>query len=328
MPRDTLSGHEGLGLAIPILQAPIGNAGTAILAAEVSRAGGLGALALTWTSPPAARSLVSEVRALTDRPFQVNFVLSFEARSLPAALEAGAPVVTFSWGLPVQQAPLVRSFGAKLGVQVSTREGARQALDIGVDFLICQGVEAGGHVQATQSLWKTLPIVCEEAGATPVFAAGGLTVGADIARAVLLGATGGMLGTRFVACVESAAHPTYKDLLLTAQSENSTLTMCFDGGWPDAPHRVLRNKTLEDWEAAGCPSNGARPGNDDVIAVYPEAGPVKRYQDTPPLQGMTGAVTEMCLYAGTGVGAIRDVPKAGDLVARLWAECAATLNAS
>lgn len=315
------SSLTSLGFSVPILQAPIGSAAGPALAAAVSEAGGLGALALTWASPSNARDLVQEVKRRTVNPFQVNYVLTFEVASLVAALEAGAPIITFSWGLPNAEVAVVRSYGAKFGVQVSTRDGAKRALDLGADFLICQGVEAGGHVQATQSLWKVLPEICEEAGPLSVIAAGGLATGRDIARALSCGAVAGMLGTRFLASAESLAHQAFKQMLLNAKSEDSTLTQCFDLGWPYALHRVLRNKTLNDWEAAGCPPSGRRPGEGDVVAVSSEGKQVMRYADTPPIAGMTGALDQLCLYAGTGCGQIHDVPAAGELVARLWKEC-------
>lgn len=315
-----------LDLEVPILQAPIGSTAGVDLAAAVSEAGGLGALALTWMTPADAGLWVREIRRRTAKPFQVNFVLAFEPKALPAALEAGAPVVTFSWGMPREQVGLVRSFGARLGVQVSTRSGARQALDLGADFLICQGVEAGGHVQATQELWKMLPAVCAEAGAVPVVAAGGLAMGRDIVLALRAGAAAAMLGTRFVATAESLAHAAYKQRLVEARHEDSTLTLCFDLGWPYAAHRVLRNKTLEEWEAAGCPPSGERPGEGEVVATRPGGETIRRYEDTPALLGMTGALDELCLYAGTGCGEIVDLPPAGELVARLWAECQAFLR--
>ena|SRR5215471_5961919 len=140
-----------LGLRVPIFQAPVGGAAGPELAAAVCQAGGLGALALTWTSWEDTQRSVAEVQKRTQKPFQVNFVLAFEPKSLRCALEAGVRVVTFSWGIPAkEEIALVRSYGASYGVQVTTIDGAKRALDIGADFLICQGVEAGacaGHTK-------------------------------------------------------------------------------------------------------------------------------------------------------------------------------------
>ena len=114
-----------LGLDYPIFQAPTGSTAGSDLAAAVSKAGGLGAMGLTWTSPEEARKRVSQVRAATRRAFQVNFVLAFAPRALAAALEAGAPVVTFSWGNPEPYLGMVRAGGAQVGVQVTSIEGCR-----------------------------------------------------------------------------------------------------------------------------------------------------------------------------------------------------------
>jgi nitronate monooxygenase len=314
-------------LAIPILQAPIGSCAGAELAGQVSLAGGLGALALTWTPPQRAKSLVQAVRRMTNKPFLVNFVLAFEPHALTAALEAGAPVVGFSWGIPSQHVRLVKSFNASVGVQVSNAEGARRAVDAGADFLIAQGVEAGGHVQATQPLAHVLPDVLRHAGTTPVVAAGGLATGEDIARVLQLGASAAMLGTRFIATTESLAHPTYKKKLVDASASEATLTVCFDRGWPYAAHRVLRNATLENWEAAGCPPSGVRPGESDEVAHIQDRV-VRRYEDTPALEGMQGNVLDLCLYAGTGVGKITDIMPAGELLRGLWRDCLVAQNLS
>ncbi|MBV8341596.1 MAG: nitronate monooxygenase [Gammaproteobacteria bacterium] len=324
-PRPLILGRTPI--AKPIIQAPIGSLASTALVAAVSNAGGVGALALTWVDAAAARRLVSAVRARTSAPFIANFVLSFSPSSLPAALEAGAPVVTFSWGLPGVALATVHSFGAVAGVQVGTLEGAKRALDEGCDFLICQGVEAGGHVQSSLPLALLLQEVIAAAGDTPVVAAGGLADGADIAATIAAGASGVMLGTRFVASAESAAHSSYKAALLSAASGDTVLTGCFDGGWPYALHRVLRNTTLTEWESAGCPPVGRRPGEGDTVARLESGQPVRRYEDAPPSAAMQGDVLACCLYAGTGVGKITAIREAGELVGELWREAQSVLAA-
>jgi nitronate monooxygenase len=307
------------GLRHPIFQAPTGSIAGPELAAAVSQAGALGALALTWTPPEVAAAYVRQVRAATDNPFQVNFALAFPPTSLAAALEAGAPVVTFSWGDPAPYLPQARAAGAKVGAQVTNAAGARRMADLGVDFLLCQGLEAGGHVQSTKPLWELLPRVLEAANGLPVVAAGGIGDGAAIAQALQMGAAGAMLGTRFVATQESRAHPDYKRRLVEAAASDSALTVCFDGGWPHAAHRVLRNATLENWEAAGCPPPGQRPGEGEVVGFTRDGEPILRYEDTAPRQGFTGDVLAMCLYAGTSCAAVHDIPSAADLMERLLA---------
>ena len=103
-----------------------------------------------------------------------------------------------------------------MGVQVANREGARMALDLGIDYLVCQGTEAGGHVQSGTPLYELLPNVLDEARNTPVLAAGGIGTGQRIRTALLAGASAAVLGTRFVATQESRAHPDYKSAILKA----------------------------------------------------------------------------------------------------------------
>jgi nitronate monooxygenase len=311
-----------LGARYPILQAPTGSIAGPELAIAVANAGGVGALGLTWTDPATASDYVRQVREATAGPFQVNFALAFPPHALAASLEAGAPIITFSWGDPGPLVEMAHSFGALVGIQTTTGAAAARACELGADFLICQGVEAGGHVQASRSLNHALEEVLA-AGSIPVVAAGGIATGCDIAEVMARGASGAVLGTRFVATRESRAHGEYKEHIVRSSGTDTVLTPCYDGGWPFALHRVLRNSTLDRWESAGCPPPGARPGEGDIIARSSSGEPILRYEDTAPRQGMEGAVGEMCLYAGTGCDSIDDIPSAADLVARLWNEATA-----
>lgn len=250
-----------------------------------------------------------------------ELILRNEPVGLYPALDEGAPVVQFSWGIPTKEMiSAIRSAKAKLGMQVTSAESARAALDVGADYLVCQGTEAGGHVQATRGLYEALPIVLEEARQTPVVAAGGIGNGKGIYKALLAGASAAALGTRFVATVESNSHPDYKRALLAAYAKDTALTNCFQDGWP-AMHRALRNRTFVMWDAAGCPSPGKRPGEGDVIATRPDGSKVLRYSFRSPLRGLEGSVTECPLWAGLSVEFVKDLPPAGELVQRLWREC-------
>jgi nitronate monooxygenase len=177
-------------------------------------------------------------------------------------------------------------------------------------------------VQATKALYEVLPAVIAEAKTVPVVAAGGIANGAHIRRALLAGASGVLIGTRFVATKEAGAHDEYKGAITRAKAADTVLTVCFQDGWTNAPHRVLRNRTLEMWEAGGCPPAGKRPGEGDILATNAINGATKlRYSTLNPEPDDRGALTELALYAGQGVDAIRDIPSAGELVARLWKEC-------
>lgn len=312
---------EIFGLQYPIFQGP---AGGLALASAMSNAGALGHVGLWMLPPEAARTVVTQLRSQTKQPFIVNYLLSFEPRSLPAALDAGAPVVQFSWGLPTKEAvTAVRQARSKFGVQVGSVQGAQAALDLGADYLVAQGNEAGGHVQSSTPLYELLPRVLEAAKRTPVLVAGGISHGGTLRTALEAGASGAVMGTRLMATQESDAHTDYKTALVRAEASDTAMSVCFQEGWPGATHRTLRNGTLVRWESAGCPPVGRRPGEGDVVATQPGGAPVVRYSPVPPLRDFQGTVTDLAMYAGMGVGDVRDIPKARQLLERLWAECLA-----
>ncbi len=310
------------GLKYPIVQAP---AGGAELAAAISNAGALGHIALWAGAQQNAAASVKNLRAQTTRPFVANYVLTFAPASLPAALDAGVPVVQFSWGIPTRESvSAIRAAGARFGVQVGTAEAARAAVDAGATYLVAQGNEAGGHVQSSTPLMVLLPLVLKEAGAVPVLVAGGITTGQRLKAALVAGAAGAVMGTRFMATRESSGHDDYKNALVRAKASDAALSICYSDGWPAATHRTLRNGTLDRWEAAGCPPPGKRPGEGDIVAHRTNSTTgVTRYSIATPSRGLEGTITDMAMYAGEGVGDVKDIPPVRDLLARIWAECIA-----
>ena len=309
---------QWFGLTVPILQAPIGGVATPELVEAVGRAGAMGSLALTWTPLDTAADQIARLNA-TGLPYFVNFVLRFGTTVPRAALKHRPPCLTFSWGCDAQTIALAHDQGIRVGVQVGSAAGAAAAIAAGADFVIAQGMEAGGHVQSTTPLASLLPAVLATAGQVPVVAAGGIARAADIATCLKQGAQAVMMGTRFVATDESIAHDVYKQALVAAAVDDTSFTLCFDLTWPFALHRVLRNATLEAWEAAGHPAPPFRPGEGEVL-FHQNGQPVLRYSDEPPYVGASGEVGDGCLYAGTGVSHIAQVEPAEAMVRRLWAE--------
>ena len=163
----------------------------------------------------------------------------------------------------------------------------------------------------------------------PVLAAGGISHGKAIRKALLAGASGAMLGTRFVATQESLQHPEHKSALLEARAGDTAMSVCFQDGWAGATHRTIRNGTLMRWEAAGCPPVGRR---DQEKVTYSQLDPTARQSsDTVPSHpcATSGAtLPTRRLYAGQGVDDVRDLPPAGELVVRLWNECLFASDAS
>jgi len=296
----------GVPWAVPVVQAPIGPATTTELVRAVSRVGALGTLAASWTEPDALRRQVRTLRDAVGGDFCVNLVLAFDQRErLESALAEGARFISFSWGV---EPPLVRrahEAGAVVLIQVGDIATAEEAADGGADVLIAQGLEAGGHVQGTSPL---LDLVREirEALSLPVVAAGGIADPVTARAAIAAGADAVACGTAFLAASEADVHPVYRDRLLRAEAADTVLTTIFDVGWPDAPHRVLRNRTFLDWLAAGEPVPGQRPGDGDVVATR-DGDPILRYSDAQPTHRTSGEVEAMALYAGTSVGHVSGV---------------------
>ncbi len=309
---------DWFGLSAPILQAPIGSASNVALATAVAKGGGLGSLAMTWTERDDGLAAAAQLKA-AGVPFFFNFVLRFGTECPAWYCDSGLPAITLSWGVDAGLIAALKSSGTKVGVQAGSVAGASDAIAAGADFIIAQGIEAGGHVQSSTPLAKLLGETVAIANSTPVIAAGGLSTAADIARVMKAGAQGVMMGTRFVASNESLAHDAYKQALVAARSDDTVYTNCFDIGWPYSMARVLRNSTFEMWEAAGNPAAPNRPGEGDITYRNGEESFV-RYCDTPPAPGAVGDLLAGSLYAGTSVDGITSVRPAAEIVASLWAE--------
>ncbi|MFC5970578.1 NAD(P)H-dependent flavin oxidoreductase [Halomarina salina] len=321
---------DTVGVAHPVAQAPVGSVTCPELAAAVSSAGGLGSLAVTWRSPDATRDAIAEARSLTDAPFAVNLVLDDATRRYPtddhldACLDAGARVVAFSFGDPAPYVERVHDADALAVAMVGSAADARSVADAGVDVVVAQGAEAGGHLDGDVSTVALVPEVVDAVD-VPVLAAGGIVDGRGLAAALSLGADGAFLGTRFVATEEAQSHPTYRQHLLDAAGTDTRRTDLFDGGWPGRDHRVLRNSTVESWTAAGRPVSGERPNEGERVASLGDDD-VERYDDDPPTPAVEGDAEAMALYAGQGVGSIEDVPPAGEVVERLVAGAESTVG--
>ena len=246
---------ERLGMTLPVVQAPIGSAATPALAAAVSEAGGLGMLALTWTGVDRAREMIRQTQASTARPFGVNLVLEWSQHErLAACLQEGVKIISTFWGDPEPYVEAVHTAGALHLHTVGSADEARRAVEAGVDAVVAQGWEAGGHVWGQVATMALVPAVVDAVQPVPVLAAGGIADGRGLAAVLALGATAGWVGTAFLLSAESVAHPDYQAALVAAQDTGTVHGVVFDGGWPDAPHRALRNSTTTAWEASGRPS--------------------------------------------------------------------------
>lgn len=316
-----------LGIEAPIIQAGMGGATCPALAAAVSNAGALGMLALSHSSQEDIRNEISRTRELTSKPFGVNLLLQWrQEERLKVCLDEGVKIVSFFWGDARAYVPVVHEAGGLVLQQIGDPEEARRAVDAGVDVIVAQGVEAGGHVRGVVGTLPLIPLIVDAINPVPVVAAGGIADGRGLAAVLALGASGAWIGTRFLASNEASINPRYRELLLQAAATDTVYTTLFDGHWPDAPHRVLRNKTIDAWEAAGRPASGQRPGEGEVVAKSDLSGPIIRYDVVTPSSHVAGDIDALSLWAGQGVGLVRRVQPAGEIVKEIVEEARRALE--
>lgn len=313
-----------LGIRHPIVQAGMGGVACADLVAAVSNAGGCGMLGMIRRSPDFIRDQIRRTRALTGAPFGVNIVPpspapeGFEAQ-FEACLSERVPVLSLFWCDPKPYVDRCHTAGITVMLQIGSAEEARRAVEAGVDIIIAQGFEAGGHVCGQVSLLPLLSAVRDAVSPVPVLAGGGIVDGRGLAAALALGADGVWVGTRFVASEESEAHPDYKKRLLGARETDTVYTEAFHIGWPPhSPHRVLRNPLTE-----GVPPPKGRVARlkvgDTTVEIPPFATPA-------PTIHTEGQTELMPNYAGQGVATICEILPAREIVERMVAEAEAIIR--
>ncbi|XP_074284793.1 uncharacterized protein LOC141610557 [Silene latifolia] len=308
-----------LGFEYGIVQAPLGpDISGPELVAAVANAGALAFLRCPdWECPEYVRDMIRKTRTLTDKPFGIGLVLAFpHEANLKAILEEKVAVLQLYWG-EVSEELVYRAHnaGVKVVPQVGSVEAAKKAIDVGVDGIIVQGREAGGHVIGQEGLIALLPRVVDLVGERdiPVIAAGGIVDARGYIAALALGARGVALGTRFLATEESYAHPIYKEKLIEYSMTEHT-NIFGRARWPGAPQRVLQTPFFSEWKSL--PEN-ADETDQPVIGrstIHGLEKEIKRFAGTVPNKTTTGDIESMAMYAGQGVGLIKEILPAGEVV--------------
>jgi enoyl-[acyl-carrier protein] reductase II len=318
---------ENLGIEVPIMQAAIWPATSAELVAAVSEAGGLGSIGSVFESAETVEKQIARVRELSDRPFAVNHVVPLlDEEAFEATLEARPAVISLALGDPGELVDRAHATGAKVVHQVHTVEQARRAAELGVDAIIAQGSEAGGQGMALGvGAMALIPQVVDAVVPIPVLAAGGVADGRGLAAALVLGAQGANVGTRFLASEEASADDKWKQAILHTESEevvrfevfNEILPSRSDRAYETVP-RVMRTGFVEEWQ--GRPE-AARRESERLRAELMSAIKERRSHELLPFTGQTA-------------GIIRDILPAAEIVRKMVAEAeqalerAATLRGS
>jgi NAD(P)H-dependent flavin oxidoreductase YrpB (nitropropane dioxygenase family) len=312
-----------LGIELPIIGAGTGSIATAALAAAVTNAGGLGMTGAAADSGERVAARVAEIRRLTSGPIGVNVILELQPpEAIETILAAGIDVLATGFGDPTPWLERARAAGTRVFHRCETPAEARAAARAGVDAVIAQGADAGGHTGSVPT-FSLVPQVVDAAEGTPVLAAGGIADGRGIVAALALGAEAVLIGTRLVASEESGAHALYKRAILEAGAADAILTDIFEIGWPGRSERVLRNATTEAWEREPEPRTRPLLRPPEIIArrALPDGElEIPRFFVDTPNAGDEGAVGEMALYAGPAAGLVAEILPAGEIVARLAAE--------
>jgi nitronate monooxygenase len=294
----------------PIALAPMGGSAGGALAAAVSNGGGLGLLGggngdLNWLDRELA--IVADG---TSKPWGVGFQSwAIDVGTVERALKRNPRAVMLSFGDPRAFAGPIRQAGVPLIIQVTDVEEARQAVDLGADFIVAQGTEAGGHgARRGRSTLPFVPVVVDLAAPTPVLAAGGIVDGRGVAAALVLGAAGALIGTRFQASAEALAEPWISEAIVEGHGEDTERSTVLDiargSRWPsNYTGRTLGHPFLDQWR-----------GREDELATDTDAK--QAYQD-----GVErGDLPPLPVWASEAIDLINDLPAASDLVSALAAQ--------
>ena len=304
-----------LGIEYPILLAGMGGVAYGELAAAVSEAGGFGTLGMASVEPEEIRKQMRIVRSLTKKPFGVDLLAA-----VPESLERTADIIieegaaAFISGLGVPPPHLVKKFhdaGLKVMNVAGTVNHARHAEQGGLDAVIAQGTEAGGHTGRVAGMALVPQVV--DAVNIPVIGAGAVVDGRGLAAMLALGAQGVWVGTRFIASAEAHAGQMYKDVIIDASDEDTIVTRAYSG----KTMRVFRNPYVMDWEK--------RPQD---IQPVPAQAMLSRQNGV--MGGIGGQLegldkSRSCFAMGQGAGAVKDAPPAGEIVRRMAEEAAAVV---
>lgn len=303
-----------LGMIHPLALAPMGGSTDAALVSAVSAAGGLGMLGATWTETQAIGPELDAIRQRTNAPFAASFVLPFaDPQAIRLCLDAQIPILSTFRGDPVPLIAEARARGIRTVHQATTLDEVARVAAAGVDVIIAQGNEAGGH-GGPEPLWSFLPDAIRAAGDVPVLAAGGIVDGRGLAAVLALGASGAVMGTRFLASAEAPVSEVWKQAILAARPGDTLWSPVWDlvhgEDWPGVQVRALKNEALMRW-------------HDRPAALQAHQAEALARLDAAVLQG---DAPEMNLMAGVGAGRIAEILPAAQIVAQVMAEAREVLS--
>lgn len=300
-----------LGIDVPIILAPMGSCTSAELAAAASNEGALGSIGTLFRTTAAIKRDIDAVKSLTSRPYAINHIPQMlDAEAFRHTLEARPAVISFALADPADLIRQAREVGSLVMMQVTTVAQAVEAAARGADIVIAQGGEAGGYGGEVSTM-ALVPQVVDAVAPVPVVAAGGIFDGRGIAAALMLGAVGVNVGTRFIACQEAPVADGWKRAIAAARSEDAVKAQVFNDITPlpgtagyGTVLRSLRTPFLDEWSARR--EEARREG--------------RRLRDQIIASRQAGREADTLLTAGQSAGGIRDVLPVAEIIRRLVAE--------
>jgi len=243
-----------LNIEHPIIQAGMGSFTSAELVAAVSNAGGLGVLGAAGRPLENLKVELEKIKHLTSKPFGVNYnITNYTEESIAISLESKVPVISTALGDPGDLVKKIHESGLLSMHQVHTRKQALQAKERDADIIIAQGSEAGGYGQWVSS-FPLIPQVVDAVKPVPVLAAGGIVDGRGFAAALILGAQGISMGTRFLASIEAPIEQEWKNMIIHSESEDTVKTSFINEllpngalGYVTVP-RALSTEFIKKWD--------------------------------------------------------------------------------
>jgi NAD(P)H-dependent flavin oxidoreductase YrpB (nitropropane dioxygenase family) len=316
---------EKFAIRYPFACAGMAFAGeTPDLAVAVTNAGGIGAVGVGFTPAERLRQIIREVRDRTEgAPFNVNLITYFgNAEQVEVCAEERVPIVSYHWGHPpADQLERLRAAGVSVWEQVGSADAARLAVEDGVEVVIAQGWEAGGHNYGGLPTMVNVPSIADAVGEHAlVIAAGGITDGRQAAAALCLGADGIWVGTRLVASYEAQVHPEHHRRLISARGEDTVRSAIFGPEWPDFnPMRLQRNRVVSEWDDRLDQVPTERDSLEQVgtTVLMGEETVMRKFNVLPPVPETDADWEEMPWLMGQGVGLIHDIRPAGEIVTEM-----------
>lgn len=248
-----------LNIEYPVVLGGMASATSASMVAAVSEAGGLGILGVTGLSGGQIKKEIADIRATTDKPFGINFLMfKIDEEIFDNAMTEKPPVISLAWARDDQDLKSwfdkAHSAGSLVIYMVGDVHEAIRAFKAGADIIVAQGTEGGGHVRSMSTL-TLVPMVADAVKPCPLIAAGGVADGRGLAAALALGAEGVLLGTRFLATKEAPIHTNYKEAIVDSDGHDTVLThipdLISETVWPAGSARALHNGFIDHWSESG-----------------------------------------------------------------------------